>query len=495
MKRIKNLFIPAIVAVLAVALFAPGCGDPVDPNNGKQDTTVTDPQAGAKKFLRDEYMNVYYYWYKDVIDANNKLVLQHYDIYDLFDKMLYPKDRWSWMCDKEYYVGSETGEVSGTYGASLAQAIEYHNDYDIKVRFVYPGSPFAEQGVSRGWTLTHIDGIPKDTLLRNGTFNSMYEKSPQTFTFNDIEGNAHTFTATASESLSTRSSLITKIFTAEDFPGLTEPVGYFLYLSFKAYFLSDITEAMESFRAAGVKTVILDLRYNGGGDSRASQLMVDYLAPGTAGNSVYVKRVHNDLLSGLDEENRVREIVNGERIGVIDPATKDTLIVNSIGAERLYVINGHGTASASEMITNGLRPMMPVTMVGDTTYGKPNGMYVLMYPGRNTDYQKYNAVPPDYSGLKWVFLPICFYNKNGNDEFIPDNGFIPDNYRPDDLYHDFGPQEDNINACLTHIVTGAFPALPRKHRNQTRSSSAYSIDLTEEALNPAYGLYTVMPKF
>ncbi|MBR5056895.1 MAG: hypothetical protein IKX03_06835, partial [Bacteroidales bacterium] len=362
MKRIKNLFIPAIVAVLAVALFAPGCGEGIDPNNNGKDTThtVTDPDAAAKMFLRNEYMNVYYYWYKDVYEANNKLIAKDYDIYDFFDKMLYRKDRWSWMCDKEYYVGSETGVVSGTYGASIGQPFEYHNDYDIRVRYVYPGSPFAEKGVTRGWTLTHIGGKATMDLIREGSFSDMYSMPTQSFTFNDLEGNPHTFTATASESLSTRSSLITKIFTAEDFPGLTEPVGYFNYLSFKANFLDDISQAMETVLAAVVKTVILDLRYNGGGDSRASQLMVDYLAPEDQTGKIYVKRVHNDLLAELDEEEVVRDVN-----GVPDPVSGQNLKVSPIGAEHVYVITGDGTASASEMITNGLRPMMDVKMVGD----------------------------------------------------------------------------------------------------------------------------------
>ena len=487
LKRLYKAFIPVATLVLAVVAFAPGCGDPVDPNEGKQDTIVVDPDYSAKKFLRDEYMDVYYYWYKEVKAINSKINLKNYGIYDLFDMMLYSKDRWSWMCDKEYYVGSETGVVSGTYGASIAQAYEYHGDYDIKVRYVYPGSPFAEQGVTRGWTLTHINGETTMSLIRTNDFSTYYSKSPQTFTFEDLEGTPHTFTVTASESLSTHSSLMTKVFTASDFPGLTEPVGYFLYLSFKANFLEDIAQAMESFRAAGVKTVILDLRYNGGGDSRASQLLVDYLAPESQTGKVYVKRVHNDLLSSMDEDEVVRSAS-----GVPDPVSGESRKVTSIGAERVYVITGEGSASASEMVTNGLRPMMDVKMVGDTTYGKPNGMYVLMYPGSNDDYKKYNA--GDFTKLKWVFLPICFYNMNGIGQSIPDDGFIPDNYRPDDLYHDFGVEEDNIKACLTHIVTGAFPSLPFPHGYTTRSSSHGRIDLTEETTNPAYGLYTVMPK-
>ena len=97
-------------------------------------------------------------------------------------------------------------------------------------------------------------------------------------------------------------------------------------------------------------------------------------------------------------------------------------------------------------------------MVGDTTYGKPNGMYVLMYPGSNSDYQAYNK--GNYDKLQWVFLPIAFFNQNSRGESIPWDGFVPDNYRPDDLYHDFGVEESDIKACLTHLVSGTWPALP-----------------------------------
>lgn len=486
MKAKEYLLSALLPAMVAVALFAPGCGQDIDPNKGKQDTTsISDPDIAAKDYLRSEYMNNYYYWYREVLSANRQLDITQYSIYGFFDKMLYPGDRWSWMCDSEYYIGSETGVVSGTYGASIAQPYEYYGDYDIKVRYVYPGSPFAELGVTRGWTLTHIDGTPTMDLIREGSFSMLYSKSPQTFTFTDTAGGVHTFTATASQSLSTRSSLMTKIFTPEDFPGLTEPVGYFHYMSFKANFLDDITEAMETLRSAGVKTLILDLRYNGGGDSRASQLLVDYLAPESTTGQVYVNRVHNDKLSTWNERDSVRTTP------VQDPVTGNIIKASSIGLEHLYIITGDGTASASEMIANGLRPMMDVKMVGDTTYGKPNGMYVLMYPGSDDDYKRYNA--GDFSRLKWVFLPICFYNMNGRSESIPDNGFIPDNYRPDDLYHDFGVNEDNIKACLTHIVTGQFPALPPAG-GRTRSSSMRRIELNEEELNPSYGLYTIMPK-
>ncbi len=467
----KTLFNTFAIIIAAILLSSSSCEKkPPEPPPNPSDN---DPDYRAKVFLRKEYMNVYYYWYKDVKDANAKLDPLSYDIYKFFDKMLYAKDRWSWMMDSESYLKSEEGTVTGTYGASISQPIKYYDDYDVKVRFVYPNSPFDKEGVTRGWTLTAIGGTATMELIRAGKFNSEYNKSPQQFTFTDEKGESHTFTTTSATELSTRSVLMSKVFTGEDFEGLTSPVGYMLYLTFNANMLDDIDNAMQKFREAGVKHLILDLRYNGGGDGRASQRIVDYVAPQSAIGQTYVIRKHNDLLASQDKYTKVEGIEG------------------SLELDALYFITGKGSASASEMILNGLDPLMDVRHVGDTTYGKPNGMYVLMYPGENADYKRYNN--GDFSNLKWVFLPICFYNQNKDFRDIPDEGIAPANYRPDDIYHDFGVSEDNIKACLTHIVTGIYPPLPEKTKATTKTSEKWplKIALTEEETNPKYGSYTI----
>ena len=467
----KILFNTLAIIFATLLLSSSSCKDPVNPEPPPE---TKDPDYFAKVFLRREYMDVYYYWYKDVKSTNAKLDPLKYDIYEFFDEMLYVKDRWSWMTDKESYLKSEEGTVTGTYGASISQPIKYYGDYDVKVRLVYPNSPFAKEGVTRGWTLTAIGGTATMELIRAGKFNSEYNKSPQQFTFTDTEGNSHTFTATAATTLSTRSVLLTKIFTSEDFEGLTSPVGYMHYLKFNANMLTDIDNAMQSFREAGVKHLILDLRYNGGGDGRASQHLVDYVAPKSAIGETYVIRKHNDLLASQDQYSKVQGIAG------------------SLELDALYFITGKGSASASEMVLNGLEPLMDVRHVGDTTYGKPNGMYVLMYPGENADYTRYNK--GDYSKLKWVFLPICFYNQNKDFRDIPDEGIAPANYRPDDLYHDFDTSEDNIKACLTHIVSGTYPPLPDKPTKAMTKTSGLrpvKIALTQEEKDPKYGSYTI----
>ena len=474
------------LAFAAMLLMAQGCPwtDPEDKEEQKK--IDADPLYTVKDYLRSQYMDVFYYWRDDVIERNAALKPYDYEIYDFFDKMLYSRDRWSWMCDRDEYISDETGVIQGTWGVSVGQPSEYYRDYGIYVRYIYPGSPFEKYGVTRGAVLTKIDGTSVEddpvtgfTKEKLEFFKANYSKSPQTFTFRLKDGKEVTFTASMASSLSTRPGLVTRIIEPSEYPGLTGKVGYFLYMGFKANFLDDIDKAMTSFHDAGVRNLIVDLRYNGGGDSRASDLLVNYLAPASAVGKPYVVRKHNSYLASLDDS--------------FSDAENTTSVAgnkNSLDLDRLYFIVGGGSASASEMVINGLKPYMgeKQQMVGDTTYGKPNGMYVLMYPGTSADYKSYNN--GDYSKLEWVFLPICFYNENARGQQIPDEGFIPDLYRPDDLYHDFGVEESSIAACLSHIVNGTYPSdIPGTPRRSsvTKSAARAGARLETEENAPHYG--------
>ena len=52
---------------------------------------------------------------------------------------------------------------------------------------------------------------------------------------------------------------------------------------------------------------------------------------------------------------------------------------NALNLTRLVVITTRASASASELIINGLRPYIPVVVVGDRTFGKPVGQYGLPF--------------------------------------------------------------------------------------------------------------------
>lgn len=375
-------------------------------------------------------MNDIYYWY-DQVPQNIKPgpipTLEKY-----FDTLLAPVDRWSWMMNGSEYLSMETGEYK-IYGASFGQPIDYYADYSIRVRYVFENSPMSENGVKRGYELTHLNGIPVSTLIQNNTINTILAQQTNSFTFKDYSGNSFSFTS-SSRIVSTRSTLKTLVFTPTDFKNLPYNVGYLNYYTFNNNMLSDITSAITLFKNSNIRELILDLRYNGGGDGDALEYLANLIAPETSQGQIIGKRKHNSKYAAYDVNTATMTIVNRTS--------------NSLNLNRIIILTSAATASASEVLLNGLRPIMNIIQVGRTTYGKPTGMYVIPYPESN------------YTNPTYVLLPICFYTVNKNGFGAYENGISPDHSRPDDLYHDFGVDEDWIKASLTYITTGTFTAFP-----------------------------------
>ena len=453
----KNRFklVLLLLAVLTALYTNTSCQKDEIPDDDPPEET--DPLAAIKTYTY-ALMTDIYYWSKDVpknIVAKPIKTIQAY-----FDTLIVPQDRWSWMMTGQEYLNSEAG-VSESYGISLGQPIDHYNDYSVRVRYVHPNTPMSENNVKRGYELTHINGTPVNTLISNGTFNSVYAQKSNQFTFKNHTGQSTTFTATA-RVITTRSYLNRMVFTGEDFEGLPHSVGYFNYLSFKATMLNDIDDAMAIFKAANVKELILDLRYNGGGDSRATSLLANYVAPVSADSKILARREHNEKYRSWDNDVETQTII--KRIG------------GSLNIDRLFVLTTKGSASASEVIINGLKPVMNVIQIGSTTYGKPNGMYVLPYPEGN------------YTSPQYVFLPICFFSVNsvGYGHYV--DGLIPDHFRPDDLYHDFGLNDDWVKAVLQYVKTGTFPPLPAKSQTAFPMIEGMKIMVDEERAD--WGVYT-----
>lgn len=456
-KKYLKLLLPLLLMFFIVMAISTSCKKEVVPDTEEQDIL-----APIKKFAYN-IMTDYYYWYKNVPKNIDPKPIKTVSAY--FDTLMDPIDRWSWMMTGQEYLSNESGEVK-TYGISIGQPKNkydsYYDDYSVRVRYVHPNSPMSENNIKRGYELTHLNNVPVMTLVNNGTFDKTYAQESNSFTFKNHNGKDTTFQATA-RIVNTRSALKTAVYGPSDYPNLPYNVGYFHYLSFKAGMKSDFSNAIATFKNAGIKELILDLRYNGGGDGEATQWLANYLAPPSADKKLLARREHNDRYRSWDSDKKTQTII----------ARSDS----SLNLTRLFILTTKGSASASEVILNGLDPLMDVVQVGLTTYGKPNGMYVLPYPDK------------DYETPQFVFLPICFFSVNsiGYGHYV--NGIIPDYYRPDDLYHDFGLEDDWVKAIMQYITIGSFPDLPPKASNTFSLSPTNKIDLPEDSKN--YGVYKV----
>lgn len=449
----KNLCSRYIVLLAIIAVSFSSCK--------KEKTEPESPFSSerlAMKFVQD-VMKEYYYWNKTAPYPN---YMNYTDIYKFFDASLVKQDRWSWMTDGETYMAEETG-VYTSYGASLGQAIEYYKDYTVYIRYVYKDSPFDKAGITRGWAIEKINGVAVRTLVTNGTFNTEFNKDGNTFTFKDTKGNEREIKINKS-TIQATSVLISKVFDKTDYSWLDQPVGYINYLTFNQNMTDEVKAAVAKVKQSGAKHLILDLRYNGGGSLKASALLASLIANKGCDGKVLVQTKHNSKYSLWDQKK--------------ESTYKIERTSESLDLDDIYVISGKGTASASEIIINGLKPLMNVIQVGQTTYGKPNGMYVYQYPSR--------AKVPDY-----VFLPICFYSVNSLGKGDYDNGLAPDNYRADLPNADWH-NDEIVVACLKKIANGSFPDLPKVSADavDVRADDANVIIQTDEMKN-GYGRCTV----
>jgi len=105
--------------------------------------------------------------------------------------------------------------------------------------------------------------------------------------------------------------------------------------------------------------------------------------------------------------------------------------------DRLIVVTTRGSASASELVINALRPFIRVIVIGSKTYGKPVGQYGIAFCDK-------------------LLAPVAFAlrNADGQGDFF--DGFAPDCPAPDDADHQLGDTEEgSLKEALTFATTGA----------------------------------------
>jgi hypothetical protein len=113
---------------------------------------------------------------------------------------------------------------------------------------------------------------------------------------------------------------------------------------------------------------------------------------------------------------------------------------NSVSLSRLVVIASGRTASASELVINGMDPHVEVTIVGANTFGKPVGQVGLDF-------------------CEQILRPTAFQTTNANDFGDYFDGLPVDCAAADDLDVAVGADTDpNMVAALGFLDTGACPA-------------------------------------
>lgn len=405
----RSLFKLSLVTLIVISIFLVNC---------QEDDDLTDNDRALTEL--NWIMQNLYYWNAYV---PNVKPLSYKSPMELMDALTYKTlDKWSYVTTKQELISYyDEGEFTGFgFGSS------FDSQGNLWISFVFKNSPLYTYGVERGWRIAAIDGTtptPDNYGTLIGAAQTGVEKR---FTF--IKPNNEIVETSFTKSvLKMNTVLFDSIYTS----GNTK-IGYIVLKGFITPTRDELDAVFDEFQSKGVNSLILDLRYNGGGSVDVAHRLANQICGSKANGELFLKQEHNQNSDSLNKELYLEAVEN-------------TLVLNN-----LVVIATDATASASELIISGLKPHMNVTVVGDKTYGKPVGMYSLIYPQFN-----------------WAFVPICFrfVNSQGFSDYY---GGIPADIEADDnIRVPFGSiTESSLSTALNHLgyVTTKTSAPPTKAR-------------------------------
>lgn len=238
-------------------------------------------------------------------------------------------------------------------------------------------------------------------------------------------------------------------------------VGYLCYDSFNYHYDDDLLEAFSTIRDGGVDELVLDLRYNSGGHVVSSALLGTFVAGMPHKDEVYMRVSYNAQRTASGEPVSVYRIGNMNFGDGTYSKILSALDV-SLGLDRVYVLCTEQTASASELVINGLRGLgIDVRLIGTKTNGKNVGM---------------ESITRTFDGYEYVFSPITFYSENGLGFRDYGDGFDPDVEvsEPEAVIRDWGDPEDAMMAlALKWIETGVKPEI------ETRAAEVRRVPFAE----------------
>ena len=322
------------------------------------------------------------------------------------------------------------------YAPAFFYKDETSDDVIIVIRYVYKDSPADKAGLKRGDIILTIDG----TTLNVDNYYDLYSGDSYTVGLGTYSTEENTISSSGvSKSITAISFEADPVIHYEVKEIEDSKIGYLVYSDFTSgvndAFLDSVGNVMDYFLENSVTDVIVDLRYNLGGESGAATYLASALAPKSVveDNKVLVKMIYNKNVQDYFEQKD-----DDSHLTLRFSSNESNLNLN-----RIYFLTAKSTASASELVIAGLDPYMDVVMVGDSTYGKYTGAWVL--PDTND--------PPKHN---WCMVPIVskYSNVSGFTNFK--DGIAPDVYLKDYLLpaRQFGDLNDEILAAAIEQITG-----------------------------------------
>ncbi|GAB3891502.1 S41 family peptidase [Larkinella knui] len=374
-------------------------------------TATTENQTIDKWIL--ENMQEYYYW-NDKIPANPDLTLAPSDF---FDSLLYSYDatarpdgdRFSWIEENADDLSASLSGESTTTGMEFTLYLRSQGSTSViaQVLYVLPNSPAAAAGFKRGDIISKVNG----QTITTSNYASLLYSGATTFSFGLASVQNSTLVDTdVARSVTATTFQANPVFMDSVYTVGGKTIGYLVYNQFVpapnnsngSEYDDQVDAIFSKFKAREVNELVLDLRYNPGGYTSSSANLASLIGKNIDNTKVYFREEWNSTLTPYLKQQY------GDAFFLQRFVTKSQNIGGNL--QRVFVLTTDGTASASELIINGLRPYMTVTTIGTTTYGKNVGSITIV---------------DDSGKIKWGMQPIVFKSFNSLGQSDYSTGFTP----------------------------------------------------------------------
>ena len=439
MKNLRNL----LLLILSFSLFS-SCKDDLD------DVIRPSSSLEVKQFIWRAMNSTYLYkdevpelgdtYFSTQMELDN--FLNNYSTpEDLFyNGLVADQDRFSFLVDdyRDLEKNLDGINVSNGMKYGLVRLNKNSSEVLAYVRYVLPNSSAEENGMQRGMIFNKVDG----EQLTVDNYPRLLE--PDTYTISLAEYNGSDVISTSEtislqkQEYSTNPVYIAKVLDTEK-----GPVGYLMYNGFTGIFENELNEAFKMFDAAGVIDLVVDLRYNPGGSTETAVNLASMITGQYTGKVFYTEQWNSQIQADL-EATAPESLIHpyNQKLG-------DGGSLTSLGLNRVYIITTLSTASASELLINGLEPYIDVVQIGERTTGK--------FQASTTFYDTYNFRRNSDMNLGHTYAvqPLIYKTLNaaGKTDYL--NGLQPDIEIRED-YFNLGilgdPDEPLLKAALNVIL-------------------------------------------
>lgn len=328
-------------------------------------------------------LNYHYYWQSSVPNlADSKatntsdyesFIAENPDPEDFFESLKFSEDRFSWI-EPDYEVLENLLQgISASNGVEFSLSLLQSGDPRIIgfVKYILPNSDASSKNIKRGDLFNGVNGVE----LTTSNYRELLYGDNLNYTLNltTIENGIPISTGVDVSLTKVVNFYKNPILIEKTFDIAGNKIGYLMYNQFVGSDENDeaLNNVFGRLKAEGITDLVLDLRYNRGGAVSNCTYLASMIT-GQFKDEIFSQQVWNEKLMDYWNKNDPDRLIN-----LFVDRISDSTPINSLNLNRMYVLTTSSSASASELLINGLDSHIEVIQIGETTVGKNVGSITL----------------------------------------------------------------------------------------------------------------------